>query len=105
MDHSSAQYPTYCPRVGVMAIGRYLLRLMTNSFPGSLEESLGCLHVSLLREPRVYQVTITIDCSIQIVPLAIHFHIGFIGVPGTACFSLAPCSQLLSDQRGEASLP
>ena len=64
-----------------MTVSCHLLRLMANYFPGSLEEALGCLHVSLLREHRVYQVTITIDCPIQIVPLAIHFHIGFIDAP------------------------
>src|SRR4051794_32232307 len=105
MHDFSAQYPTYCPRVGVIAISRYLLRLMINNLPGSFEEPLGCLHIAVLTQHRVDQVTITIDCPIQVVPLAIHFHIGLIGVPRPTSFTSTSAAQLLSDKRSKPGLP
>jgi hypothetical protein len=59
---------------------RYLLRLMTDNFPGSFEESLGCLQVSLFRKHRIDQVSIPINCPVEVAPLATHAHIGFIAI-------------------------
>ena len=47
--HFAAPYPSYRMRIRVMAVGGYLGGLVSDNFPGLLEELLGRSHISLLR--------------------------------------------------------
>jgi hypothetical protein len=66
----AAQYSAYRTRIRVVPVGRYSGRFVADYFFDPLEETLGCVHVSLLREHRIEQITVSVYRSIQIAPLA-----------------------------------
>jgi hypothetical protein len=63
-----------------MSIGRHAHRLMADNFLGLSEEFLGGGHISVLREHRVYQVTIPVYGSVEVVPFATDFDVCFVDI-------------------------
>ena len=56
-------------------------------------------------EHRVDQIAVPVNGAIQIAPLALNFHVGFIDIPAPAHFPLPLATDVLSQQRSETLLP
>jgi hypothetical protein len=80
VDHFSAQYPAYGTRIRVVPIGGHPHRLVADYFLGLSKEFLGGGYVSLFRKHRVYQIAISINGSVEVVPLATDFDVCFVDV-------------------------
>jgi hypothetical protein len=66
------------------------------------------LETSIFRfslEPRVNQIAISIDGTIQVAPVPVYFHVGFIHVPGCSSLSTSLDAELISKQRGKTGFP
>lgn len=101
----ATQYSAYCTRIRVVAVGRHSDRFVADYFFGPLEETLGRIHVSLLQEHGIYQVTTSVNRSVKVAPFATDFDLRFVDVPRVTSFSFTPETQLLGDHRREARLP
>lgn len=88
-----------------MPVSRHLCWPLTNYFSGLCEELLGCLHIPVLREHGINQVTISINGPVQVIPLPVDLDVGFVHVPGVTSLTPTPGTQLLRDEWCEASLP
>ena len=90
MLHFSTQYRAYDTWVGVVAIGSYLIRFMSNNFSGLCKEALGCLHVSVLRKHGIYEVALPVNSSIEVAPFPVHFDVSFVSEPGPTRLARMP---------------
>ena len=105
MQHVIAQGLTDRTGIGIMPIGRHPFWGVADDVDSLLEKALGRLHVSLLTQHRVHQVTIPIDCSIQITPFPFDVDVRFIHVPGPSCLPSSPSTQVICDKRGKTGFP
>ena len=64
-----------------MSIRRDVLWSVTTDLKGLFEELFRCIHIALFAQPRINQVAILINGSIQVAPLSLDFHVGFINIP------------------------
>jgi hypothetical protein len=55
-----------------------------------LEELLGGSHIPVLRERRVHEIVIPVDCSVKIAPSTVDLAVGFINIPRPTHLTLAP---------------
>jgi hypothetical protein len=92
-------------RVRTVSICGHSLWSIANSLESLAKKALGCIHISLLTEHGINQVAILINGSIQIAPLSLDPHIGFIHMPGASYLTTSFCAQVIGDEGSEPLLP
>jgi hypothetical protein len=78
---------------------------MTNHSQSLREELLCSVHIPLFTQPRINQVPIVINGSIEVAPFSPHFDVCFINMPRFSCLTMPFCAQLICDHRGKPLLP
>ncbi len=73
-----------------MSIRRDLLWRVTDHLECLLEKALRCIHISLLAQHGVNEVSVTINGTIEVAPIPVHFDVRFIDMPTGACLSTPP---------------
>jgi hypothetical protein len=105
MLYVTAYYLMYCPRIGRMAVRRYLIGSRANNSTSLFEKLLGCLHLPLLAQPRSNQIALLIDRPRHITPPPMHFQGGLIHLPGCPCLSMSPVWYLFGYQWSKTCFP
>src|SRR5207247_1223448 len=72
MSNSISHNFSYCTWIRTMSIRCDMLWDVTTDLKGLREELLGCLHIALFAEPRIDQIAISINGSIQGAPLSMN---------------------------------
>jgi hypothetical protein len=78
---------------------------MANNVLRLSKEALCRGHIAVLTQHRVDQVAIPIYRPVKVAPFATDTHVGFIAIPGSTCFAVAPGAQLFGDKWSEACFP
>jgi hypothetical protein len=84
---------THCladsPGGGTMSIGCDRLWSMTNHSNSLFEELFCRVHISLFTQPRIHEIAIRVNGPIEITPLSMDSHGGFIDLPGSSCLTVS----------------
>src|SRR5690349_15049964 len=70
-----SQRLAYCAWIGAMSVGGNRHSNVTNSRKSLLEELFGRFHVSLFTQPRIHQIAVRVNSSVEIAPLSPNFEI------------------------------
>jgi hypothetical protein len=64
--------------VGVVASGGDPVGRPTGHGPGRAEEGLGCREIPCSAEPHVHEVTVSVNCPVEVLPLTSDAHVGIL---------------------------
>ena len=92
MENILAKDLANCTWIRTVPICRHLLWSLVNCLEGLLEKALCGVHVSLLTEHGINQIAILINGTIQIAPLSLDSHIGFVHMPGDSSLTTSFCA-------------
>jgi hypothetical protein len=84
--------------IGTMPISHTVIGSMATHSNCLLEKSLSCLHIPLLAQHGINQITLVVDSSIHRTLRPKDFEVCFIGIPACSCLSVPFCSQLICEQ-------
>jgi len=93
------------PRLGIMAIRGEPAGRHVGHRPRGTEERLGCCEVSGVTGPRIDEVAVAVDGTVEIAPPSVHVDGGLIDVPTVGHCTTALRAQRLAQKRGELALP
>jgi hypothetical protein len=105
MSHLISQDLTDGTWVGIMPIGCHPFWDRADDGESLLEKALGCLHISLLAQPRVSQVAIPIDGTIEITPFAMDTDVCFVHIPGRSGLATTLGTQLIRNEWSKTGFP
>jgi len=94
-----------CTWVRTVSIRDHSLWSLANWLEGLLEKALGSVHIAFLTEHGINPIAILIHGTLQVAPLSLDPHVGFINVPGNPRLSATPHPQLISEQRSKSGFP
>ena len=91
-------------RVTGVLVSRDLVRRRSGDRHGGAEERLGGFLIAAFAQIDVNQITVAVDCPVQVLPLASHLDVGFVDIPAAASFALAALAQGIDEQRRQLCL-
>jgi hypothetical protein len=108
VPHSFAQDAADRLWIGAMAIRRHPLRTKAHGRPGRAEECLCGPHVAVLAQHGVDQVSVTVDCPVEIAPSAADLQVGLVNIPadpGASPCPATPFTQFIAHDGKQRRLP
>ena len=108
VPHGLAQHGADCSGVGAMTVCRDPVRSKTHGRPRRAEEGLGRLHITMLAQLRVDQVSVPVDRPVEVAPPAANFQVRLVDIPadpGSAPGSVTPFAQRVAHDRQQLCLP
>lgn len=108
VPHGLAQHGADCSGVGAMTVCRDPVRSKAHGRPRRAEEGLGRLHITMLAQLRVDQVSVPVDRPVEVAPPAANFQVGLVDIPadpGSAPGSVTPFAQRVAHDRQQLCLP
>ena len=92
-------------RIGIMAIGRDAIRRHPSHHPCRPNKGLGRREIACIAEPHVHEVAVSINGTVQVIPLPLNFDLRFIHVPAGPHGPVAPPAQGLAEEPEPACFP
>jgi hypothetical protein len=86
-------------RVGITAIGRDAVRRHPSHRPRRPKKGLGRHQITRVAEPRINEVAVALDGTVQVGPLPLNFDIGLIYIPALSHAPVASLAQDLAEER------
>ena len=85
-----AQHGADRPRVGAVAVRRHSVRPEAHGRPRRAEEGLGRLHVAVLAQHHVDQVSVPVDRPVEVDPAAADLQVGLVDIPACPGYTALP---------------